>query len=222
VAACQWVTTQASKFVAEYLKVYLNKFDTVLQDTSDVLRFLETNTVPPLCTLFTLDAVSLYTNIPIGGERNCIKAIQELLKQHPRQDTTDQGEREFVIDLLEFVLHTNLFEFDRKAFQQIFGIAMGTNLAPTLANIYLAILEKEIKESNKDDPNFKWPIYFKRFIDDIFGIMDGTVEDVKYFISVFNKYVSSITVEPIKIGIAVDFMDLTIFKGNRISITQVN
>jgi hypothetical protein len=99
------------------------------------------------------------------------------------------------------------------AFRQIFGIAMGTNLAPILANIYLAILEKEIKEDNKNDPLFKWPIFFKRFIDDILGIMDGSMEDVKYFIKVFNRYVSSIEVQPIKMGSEVDFMDLVIFKG---------
>jgi hypothetical protein len=85
VAACQWITTQSSKFIAEYLKEYLSKFDTVLQDTGDVLRYLETNKVPPNCTLFTLDAVSLYTNIPISGERNCIEAIRELLKTKPQE-----------------------------------------------------------------------------------------------------------------------------------------
>ena len=90
---------------------------------------------------------------------------------------------------------------------------MGTNLAPILANIYLDMLEKEIKEDNKNDPKFKWPMFFKRFIDDIRGIMDGSIEDVNYFISVFNRYVTSITVQPIKIGSEADFMDLIIFKG---------
>ena len=214
VASCQWITTQASKFVAAYLKEYMSHFDTILQDTSEVLRYLNETKVPALCTLFTLDAVSLYTNIPISGERNAVLAMRELLKRYPRKNPSQPWEQDFVIDLLDFVLHTNLMEFDKGTFLQIFGIAMGTNLAPILANIYLAIIEKEIKEDHKDDPKFKWPLYFKRFIDDILGIMDGSVEDVKYFIEIFNKYVPSIKVEPIKVGNEVDFMDLVIFKGS--------
>ena len=49
---------------------------------------------------------------------------------------------------------------------------MGTNLAPILANIYLAMLEEELVIICKNK-NIKWPIMFKRFIDDGFGIMEG-------------------------------------------------
>ena len=37
----------------------------------------------------------------------------------------------------KFVLRNRLMNFDREYFQQIFGIIMGTNLAPLLANIYM-------------------------------------------------------------------------------------
>ena len=50
---------------------------------------------------------------------------------------------------------------------QIFGIAMGTLLAPVLANICLAILEKEIKKNcqNESHPTTGWPELFRRYID---------------------------------------------------------
>ena len=35
--------------------------------------------------------------------------------------------------------------FDREYFQQVFGIIMDTNLATILANLYLAILQEELK-----------------------------------------------------------------------------
>ena len=41
----------------------------------------------------------------------------------------------FVIELLEIVLKNSLMTFDKEYFQQIFGIIMGTNLAPILANL---------------------------------------------------------------------------------------
>ena len=36
--------------------------------------------------------------------------------------------------------------FDKEYFQQFFGIIMGTNLALILANLYLAMLQKELKK----------------------------------------------------------------------------
>jgi hypothetical protein len=35
---------------------------------------------------------------------------------------------------------------NREYFQQIFGIIMGTNLAPILANLYLAMFQEELKK----------------------------------------------------------------------------
>ena len=60
--------------------------------------------------------------------------------------------------------------FDKEYFQQIFGIIMGTNLAPILANLYLAMLQEELKKKCTHDFKLKWPKLFLRFIDDqIFG-----------------------------------------------------
>ena len=41
--------------------------------------------------------------------------------------------------------------FNKEYFQQIFGIIMGTNLAPILANLYLAMLQEELKNKCKHD-----------------------------------------------------------------------
>ena len=58
----------------------------------------------------------------------------------------------FVIDLLELVLENSVMEFHGEYFQQIFGIIMGTNVAPILANLYLAKLEKNLQEKTKNNP----------------------------------------------------------------------
>ena len=79
-----------------------------------------------------------------------------------------------IIDLLGLVLRNSLLSFDREYFQQIFGIIMRTNVAPILANIYMARLENELRNKCLLEPKFKWPILIKRFIDDGFGLFDGT------------------------------------------------
>ena len=71
-------------------------------------------------------------------------------------------------------------EFHNEYFQQFFGIIMGTNVAPILANLYLAKLENFLKEKTINDPKIVWPILFKRFIADGFGITRGSKKDVEY------------------------------------------
>ena len=76
--------------------------------------------------------------------------------------------------------------FDKEYFQQIFGIIMGTNLAPIFANLCLAMLQEELKKKCDNDKKLKWPVLFQRFIDDGFGIINGRKQDVEYWINQFN------------------------------------
>ena len=84
----------------------------------------------------------------------------------------------FVIELLDLVLNSSLMVFDSEYFQQIFGLIMGTNVEPILTNIYMAMLENELKMKCKTDPKLIWPVLFKRFIDDGFGITKGVRKDI--------------------------------------------
>ena len=72
---------------------------------------------------------------------------------------------------------------------------MGTNVAPILANIYMAMLENELRLKCKSEPKFKWPILFNRFIDDGFGVFDGTRKDVEYWITQFNLLRDTIKID---------------------------
>ena len=51
---------------------------------------------------------------------------------------------------------------------------MGTNLKPILLNLYLAMLQEELNNICKYNVKLKWPKLFLRFIDDGFGIFEGT------------------------------------------------
>jgi len=46
-----------------------------------------------------------------------------------------------IIELMEVVLNSAIMKFQKVFYRQILGIVMGTNLAPILANIYMARLE---------------------------------------------------------------------------------
>ena len=63
---------------------------------------------------------------------------------------------------------------------------MGTNRAPILANLYLVMLEQELKTICKAK-NIKCPTFLKRFIDDGFGIFIGTKKEFE-FITWVNEF----------------------------------
>ena len=208
VAGYNWILTPASIFVGHYLKDFCNKFDSILQDSLSLVKILEKEHFDVNCFLFTVDFESLYTNIPVT---HAIKLMKELVFEYREMISN----ADFILDLLEIVLENSLMEFQGEYFQQIFGIIMGTNVAPILANLYLAKLEKILKEKTINDPLMVWPIFFKRYIDDGFGITKGSKANVEYWIKEFNNLVESIKIDKFKYGSRVDFMDLTIFKGNR-------
>ena len=86
---------------------------------------------------------------------------------------------------------------------------MGTNVAPVIANLYLAL---KFDSKIKSLANIK---YFRRYIDDCFILYKG---DLKQFIN-FEFTILQKTIAPIKLTYefnmsSINFLDLTIFKDN--------
>ena len=79
----------------------------------------------------------------------------------------------------------------------------------------MAKLENLLKEKSKTNKKIIWPILFKRFIDDGFGITEANKEEFEYWIHEFNLLRETITIDKFKYGNDVDFMDLLVFKGER-------
>ena len=107
---------------------------------------------------------------------------------------------------MELVLSCAIMKFQKKFLKQILGIAMGTNLAPILGNIFMAMLEEELVIIFKN--KVKWPILFKRFIDDGFGIINGNKKDVQMWIKEFNNLRENIFIDKMSFGNNVACMDL--------------
>ena len=207
VAGYNWILTPASIFVGHFLKEFYNKFDSILNDSLSLVKLLEKSKFDNNCFLFTIDFKSLYTNIPVD---DAIRCIQKLCFEF--QDVIPNAH--FIIELLELVLSNSVMVFDGEYFQQIFGLIMGTNVAPILTNIYMALLEIELKNKCKSDPKLIWPVLFKRFIDDGFGVTTGFRKDILYWIEKFNELRDTIKIDKYNWGNAVDYMDLFIYKGN--------
>ena len=120
------------------MKEYYSKFDSILNDSLSLVKLLEISRFDKNCFLFTIDFKSLYTNIPVN---DALKSI----KQRCFNFQNVIPNAHFIIELLDLVLSSSLTTFDGKYFQQIIGLIMGTNVAPILTNIYMAMLENKIE-----------------------------------------------------------------------------
>ena len=89
-------------------------------------------------------------------------------------------------DLLEIVLKQNYFQFADGIYHQCRGTAMGSTMAPSYANIFMAELEENLLMS------YQKPILWKRYIDDILCIWPGPMPELKDFIEFLNQSHSTI------------------------------
>ena len=90
-----------------------------MQLTSSTYMYLnELMYTPPLSYLVSLDIESLYTNI--NSFDMAIKVFLEIFAQRDKLV--------LYLELLKFVFKNDIFQFNGKAYHQICGIAMGTEL----------------------------------------------------------------------------------------------
>ena len=113
-----------------------------------------------------------------------------------------------VIDILSLILNKNTFMFNNEHFLQIHGTAMGSPMAPTYANIFMAILERKLLNGA---PQGLIPIEWIRFIDDIFAIWTHAIEKLQKFITYINNFHHTIKFDYTYSHKSVSFLDTTIY-----------
>ena len=113
-------------------------------------------------------------------------------------------------DLLKIVLQQNYFQFTDQLYHQIQGTAMGTKMAPSYANIFMAELEEMLLANYHIKPSL-----WKRYIDDILCFWPNTPLELDKFIEYLNQSHPTIKFTHESSTTSVDFLDLTIYKGQR-------
>ena len=82
----------------------------------------------------TLDIKAMYNNVPV---KQGIRAFEVAMNQ--REDQSIQTE--FLVRVMRFVASSNVFEFDRRLFLQLLGVAMGGKRSPTFSCIFMGMVE---------------------------------------------------------------------------------
>ena len=153
-------TTKISWFLSSILKPLLDEVPAHLQ-SSDVLvnklKNLNSATVKEFPYPFSLDVVALYTSIPIADAVENVKMIMEASRFKYKSLTTDD-----IGELLLAVFTNTYLQFNNKIFLQVKGLAMGSNVSPILAILFMDTLERRVLNVSRSISTYC------RYVDDIF------------------------------------------------------
>ena len=127
--------------------------------------------------IFTMDITSLYTVIP---NNEGLQALKYFFNQRPIKKPSP----ETLLRLAELVFTLNCFSFGDKYYQHINGVAMGTKMGPSYANLFVGFIENKFF-SNYDGPK---PDLYKRYIDDCVGTTSCSREELNQFINSVNSF----------------------------------
>lgn len=213
VSGCSGPTEKISQFIDMHLQPHVPLIQSYVKDSGDLIKTLENLNLPKNCTLATIDVKALYLNIP---HEEGIKSVLDRLYYKNLNANDVQIPPNTMSDLLKIVLTKNYFQFNESMYHQIQGTAMGTKMAPAYANIFMAELEEQLLDSYTTKP-----ILWKRYIDDILCIWPGPPEDLANFIRYLNEAHPTIKFTHECSKKSVDFLDITIYKGERFNTSNV-
>lgn len=196
--ALNWFTTPISTILDIELQPALMEFPHILKNSQQLVQELEEfnrqELIPENYFIITGDVNSLYPSI---NQERLINIFNHL------------GNNRFIhlSTLVKFLLNNAYVKYNGKIFLQKDGIPMGTNAAVSLANIYMGSIDQYLSSR----PSCK---YYRRYIDDLFLVWTGTIEEWNIVAGHSNQIIPGITIEWQDPSTKQVFLDLDIFKDS--------
>ena len=113
----------------------------------------------------------MFTNIPLNETLDI--AVNLIFEKKPDLKISKKELK----DLFEFCTSKTNFLFNGVIYDQIDGCAMGSPLAPPLANLFMGINETKWLE----EYHGTGPMFYKRYVDDIFAVFENESESNSFF-----------------------------------------
>jgi hypothetical protein len=195
-------TSKISEYVDFHLQPYTDTIKSHIKDTKHFLNELEKVPVSQSKNsyLVTLDVRSLYTNIP---NEEGINVIKNLLTRNQSKLTT------VITAFLWLILTLNNFIFNSTNFLQVSGVAMGTKCAVIYANLFMSHFEENYIYNLMNNKTY----FYKRFIDDIFLLWNGTLDELKTCLKKLNELHPTIKFDAKYSFESIDFLDTHTYKS---------
>ena len=196
-----------SKFIILLIeKLCINGY--TIENSNDFVAQLKHVPINPGTCMISFDASSLYTNVPVSETLDIV--LKNLFVD---EDVLYLGySRKLFFEMLNLAVCNTYFFFNKILYKQKDGLAMGNPLAPTLANIFLCDLETTFL--NNCPLEFK-PIYYRRYLDDIFAIFSSKEQISKFYEYINNYHINiEFTVEEESEG-KLSFLDVLVDRDSR-------
>ena len=158
--------------------------------------------LPNNALLVILDVASLCTNIP---HQESIIACEEALNSRDNLSPPTDNH----CHLIKLILSTNVFTFNKEYYLQVQGTVMGTCIAPSYANLFMANLEREFLHTQD-----KLPLVWCRYIDDIFAVWTHGEEFLCLFVENLNPCHTIIKFTAIWSSEEITFLDTPVYVKN--------
>lgn len=173
VAGTHSVFQNLAIFLDKILQTKVLTTASFLLDTGDFLTKINNlNNLPSGAILCTMDVNSLYTAIPHTEGIACIQETLDSMNLAPPM-------KQFLLTLLTIILTKNYFQYQESYYIQLQGTAMGSNVAPTYANLFMDKFERQHVYTHPDYSDHV--LLWLRYIDDIFFIWTGDTEKLLDF-----------------------------------------
>lgn len=196
-------TYYLAKCLSDHLSNILPTPKSNLRNSTELLLKLKHITTPVDYILISLDAVSLFTNIPLNLVIDSLDAKKTLIKRKSKIPLKT------LTDTITFLYYNTYFQFNKKFYKQIEGCPMGSPISPILANIAMEHLElRALKALRKLNII---PLFYHRYVDDIIMCIhkDHITTVLEQFNLLHNKV--QFTLELEKNG-AISFLDVLIMR----------
>ena len=146
-------------WVDHMLQSIVKAMPSYFKDSFDLAKLLKNLKVSKKYSIFSFDAISMYTNI---NTDECLARLTDFLTRLSTETRFPQYLAKALVEALALVMKNNRIRCGDIIVQQLRGIAMGMFPAQAIANLFVAIYEMVVII-----PTFKkyLPLYL-RFIDD--------------------------------------------------------
>ena len=112
------------------------------------------------------------------------------------------------------MIENNDFEFNSETYHQICGCPQGKIIGPSAANIYLIDFDKAAMCDFRINPSL-----FFRFLDDVFLLWNGSLDELKEYENFLNSLIPGIEIKLEASLVSVNFLDITIYKNQNFNNT---
>ena len=110
-----------------------------IQSTSDFLNKVKRVNLQLGECLTSYDVTSLFTSVPINP---ALSIIKDLLEKDDKLNDRTVLSVQNIIELLGFCLHNTYFSFQKKFYEQVEGVVMGSPVSPIVVNLYMGHFQR--------------------------------------------------------------------------------